>query len=77
MKIVKKDSFCEVCGKVFQGDFIEHETPIDDYEWENAPEYREFLKLEWEDEARYPHWHEQPTVECHICPKCREEEKEA
>jgi len=34
MKIVKQETVCEFCGKHFMGDFIQHETPEDDFKWE-------------------------------------------
>jgi hypothetical protein len=89
MKIVKQETVCEFCGKRFMGDFIQHETPEDDFKWEkemmqDAKELDEdSFYMKWEEdienwkEQTYPHTHEQPTPECHICPSCREKaEKE-
>lgn len=63
MKIVKSKAFCEVCSGDFIGDFIQHEEPKDDWEWETG----EHVPEEW------PHMHEQPAPECHVCPNCRAE----
>ena len=79
MKIVKKETSCEVCGEIFEGEFIQHEKPEDDFPFEQEPAYQESYDEdgttigEWIDPepSIYPHIHEQPTVECHICPKCR------
>jgi len=78
MRIVKRETVCEVCDALFYGEFIEHERPEDDFDWERDPAYQRMLiEEEGFDEEDvlnpvYPHEHEQPTVECHICPKCRE-----
>jgi len=75
MKVVKKETDCEVCGKLFMGEFIQHDTPDDDWEWERDPRSLEIIG-ETEDDIAYPHIHEQPTVECHICPDCRQKKNE-
>lgn len=79
MQIVKKQTVCEVCGDFFDGEFVQHEKLEDDYPWETLPNYEsdidedgiEIINIEVPEERVYPHLHEQPTAECHICPDCR------
>lgn len=70
MKIVKEETDCEICGELFQGEFIQHESPADDFP--NEQDWLNEFDGEYElEELTYPHLHEQPTVNCHICPNCR------
>jgi hypothetical protein len=79
MKLVLRETACDVCGKIFMGEFVQHDSPEDDYDWE---EPSVFCKLWVEagydpaDLSTYPHIHELPTVECHICPECRKVKNE-
>lgn len=67
-KVIDKNT-CEVCGEEFDAEYIQHDSPEDDFVWEKNEVY---LKEIGESEGiTYPHKHEQPTVECHICPNCR------
>lgn len=65
MKMVKAEAVCDICGRIFEGEFIQHEKPEDDW-----PDEKEWENVVAEDFV-YPHLHYQPTVECHICPECR------
>jgi len=82
MKVVKQNTACEICGEDFEGDFIQHEKPEDDFPWEGQPtmfktyddDGSEIIEYEGApEEITYPHIHEQPTVECHVCLECRKE----
>jgi len=72
-KIVKSKTACDECGKEFDGEFIQHDTPADDWPWEKEKQVREVADedghtyLEMEDAEDL---HEQPTLKCHFCPDC-------
>lgn len=61
MKQVIGKNSCEVCGEMFDAEYIQHENQKEDFEWEKQEEYP----------LEYPHLHEQPTQKCNLCPSCR------
>jgi hypothetical protein len=78
-KVVKNKTECEECGKEFEGEFIQHDKPTDDWQWEKEPQVHGITDEDGtvcceveppEDKPTYPHLHEQPKPECHFCPDC-------